>query len=67
MLDMKEINKEIKKLENCDMTTYNVCDKLATLYTVRAHYKNGAGASSENIMPVQNGMVQAPAAPSIPK
>ena len=39
MLDMDEIEKEIHKLEECGDTTYGICDKLATLYIVRAHYK----------------------------
>ena len=38
MLDMEEINEEIEKLENCDCTCYDVCRKLAILYTVREHY-----------------------------
>lgn len=40
MLDIDEINKEIKTLEECCCTTYNVCNKLATLYIIRDHYKN---------------------------
>lgn len=39
MLNMEEIEKEIHKLEECGDTTYGICDKLATLYIVRAHYK----------------------------
>ena len=38
MIDLEEINKEIHKLETCDCTTYNICEKLAILYTVRDHY-----------------------------
>lgn len=38
MLDINEINKEIQILENCDHTTYPLCEKLAILYTVRDHY-----------------------------
>lgn len=33
-MDVREINSEIKRLENSD-TTYTNCDKLATLYAVR--------------------------------
>ena len=39
MLDMTEINKEIKKLEDCGCTTYDVCNKLAILYIVRDHMR----------------------------
>lgn len=38
MLDLEEIHKEIKKLENCNCTTYDVCKKLAILYIVKDHY-----------------------------
>ena len=40
MIDINEINMEIKKLENSDCTTYGVCDKLAKLYIVRDHLKD---------------------------
>jgi hypothetical protein len=40
MIDIAEIEKEIKKLENSDCTTYGVCDKLAKLYIVRDHLKD---------------------------
>jgi len=39
MLNLDEINEEIAKLEECNCTTYQVCEKLAILYTVRDHYK----------------------------
>ena len=39
MIDIKEINKEIKKLENSSRTTMNVCQQLAILYIVRDHLK----------------------------
>ena len=38
MLDINMIHNEIKKLEECDCTTWGVCDKLATLYIIRDHY-----------------------------
>jgi hypothetical protein len=38
MLNMDEIHAEIEKLENCDCTTYHVCEKLAILYIVREYY-----------------------------
>lgn len=37
MIDIKEINNEIKRLENSNKTTMNVCQQLATLYIVRDH------------------------------
>ena len=38
-MNMTEINREIKALEDCDCTTYSVCNKLAILYIIRDHYK----------------------------
>lgn len=38
MLNIEEINKEIAKLENKDYLTYDLCNKLATLYIVRKYY-----------------------------
>jgi hypothetical protein len=40
MLDIKEINKEIKKLEESDRTNMTICERLSILYTVRDHFKN---------------------------
>ena len=37
MINIDEINKEIDKLEECNYTTYEVCEKLAILYIVRDH------------------------------
>ena len=37
MLDIKTIDKEIKKLEECNMS-YATCEKLAALYTIKDHY-----------------------------
>lgn len=48
MLDMDEINKEIKKLEECNCTTYSVCQKLASLYIVRDHFKNSENYKMNN-------------------
>ena len=41
MIDMEEINKEIKKLEDCDCMTWSVCEKLAILYIVRKYFNEG--------------------------
>lgn len=38
---MEEINKEIKKLEDCDCMTWSVCEKLAILYIVRKYFNEG--------------------------
>lgn len=47
MIDIEEIKKEIKSLEDCNKTTYDVCNKLAVLYTVKNNYA-GDGSSSVN-------------------
>ena len=49
MIDINEINEEIKKLEQCDYTTYKVCEKLAILYIVREHYKGGGNGTSATV------------------
>lgn len=38
MIDINEINEEIKKLEESECTTYPICQKLAILYIVRDHF-----------------------------
>ena len=50
MLDMDKIHEEIKYLEECGCTSYDVCNKLAILYIIRDHYK-GAGAGSGSQIP----------------
>ena len=40
MIDIKEIEEEIEKLENCNYTIYDVCKKLSILYIVHDHLKN---------------------------
>ena len=37
MLNINEINKEIERLEHKDYLTYDICQKLATLYIVREY------------------------------
>lgn len=37
MIDIKEIDSEIEKLENCSLT-YSICEKLASLYTIKEYY-----------------------------
>lgn len=39
MININEINEEIEKLESKDCTTYDVCKKLAILYTVKNNFK----------------------------
>lgn len=46
MIDIKEINEEIEKLENSNCTTYDVCGKLAKLYIVRDHFKGSSDMKS---------------------
>lgn len=37
MVNMREVQEEIEKLENCGSTTYSVCEKLSVLYSVKDH------------------------------
>ena len=46
MIDINEINEEIKKLENSDCTTYEICGRLAKLYIVRDHFKSSSDMKS---------------------
>lgn len=39
MLDIKVIDEEIEKLENCKNVNWDVCNKLATLYTIKNYHK----------------------------
>ena len=39
MINIEEINEEIKRLENKDYLTYDIVNKLAALYTVKNNYK----------------------------
>lgn len=58
MINMSEIEEEIKKLEKCDCTTYDVCKKLAILYTVKDHYRGNEVnemRSPTPSMPMMNG------------
>ena len=41
MVDINEINEEIKRLENSDCTSYSLCQKLASLYIVREYLPKG--------------------------
>lgn len=49
MLDLKEIDKEIEKLENCNMT-YSVCQKLASMYIIKDHWERRETKVSEPIV-----------------
>ena len=49
MIDIQEIEKEIKRLEEKD-TSYNTCEKLSVLYTVKDHYKPSSGEMHTNMM-----------------
>lgn len=61
MLNMDEINQEIEKLEHKDYTTYDVCQKLAILYTIRNNYKGGNGASTMPTSKMEGPTVPTPA------
>ena len=50
MIDLTEINKEIKILENSNNTSYAVCNKLAILYIIKDHYKP-AGTQVKDSIP----------------
>ena len=52
MININEINEEIEKLEGCDCTTYDVCRKLAILYTVRDHISLKPSPSNMNKSPM---------------
>lgn len=47
MIDIKEINKEIKRLEGSKKTTMNICQQLAVLYIVRDHLQNKTSDNNE--------------------
>lgn len=61
MLNMDEINQEITKLEHKDYTTYDVCQKLAILYTIRNNYKGGNGSSMTTATKMEGPAMPAPA------
>lgn len=57
MLDIKEIDKEIKKLEESDRTNMTVYERLSILYTVRDHFKNKDMVSQPTTSMMSNMMV----------
>lgn len=61
MIDLKEINEEIERLENYDHTTYQVCEKLATLYIVREYYDKADNIYSNKA--IASPMMTIPTAP----
>lgn len=52
MISIDEINKEIEKLEQCNCTTYQVCEKLAILYTVRNNFKGPGQEMTKSTVPL---------------
>ena len=67
MLDLNEIEEEIFKLENSECTSYNVCQKLATLYIVRDHYNMHHMEEPEGEMPpMMDYSIPAPVSPMMP-
>lgn len=59
-MNITEINREIKALEDCDCTTYSVCNKLAILYIIRDHYKG------EDSMAVKSSPIETKMSSSMP-
>ena len=55
MIDIQEIEKEIKKLEEKD-TSYSTCEKLSVLYTVKDHYRPPKEEAHMSMMPSPSGM-----------
>lgn len=49
MLNIDEIHEEIKKLENCNCTSWDVCKKLAILYIIREHYNNSPSQKDNGV------------------
>lgn len=49
MLNIEEINEEIKKLEESECTTYSICQKLASLYIVKDHLSKEMSKDISNI------------------
>ena len=52
MLDIKTIHEEIEKLENCEYTNWNVCNKLAILYTIKNNFNTSSSVVSASVRPV---------------
>lgn len=50
MIDLKEINEEIQKLEN-SKTSHDTCFKLSYLYVVKDHLENKPSTLQENKVP----------------
>lgn len=48
MINIQEINEEIKRLENKDYLTYDIVNKLAALYTVKSHFKPATTKNSSS-------------------
>lgn len=48
MIDIEAIKKEIKELEECSKTSYDVCNKLAVLYTVKNNYAGDKNNNTNN-------------------
>ena len=49
MISLEKIEQEIRELEESGSTSYAVCEKLATLYTVRDHLVDKYGGGSNAI------------------
>lgn len=67
MLNMDEIHKEIKRLEECKYTTQDICNKLAILYIIKDHCckeeeKSGNGTMTKTM---STGMMNSMPAPAM--
>lgn len=67
MLNIIEIQDEIEKLENCECTTWDVCKKLAILYTVKEHFKGGETRATSAIGAPAPSAMSAPSMASMVK
>ena len=47
MININEIDDEIKKLEECPLT-YSLCEKLASLYIIKEHYEKEMNKNISN-------------------
>jgi len=56
MINLYEIEEEIKKLEDSECTSYHVCEKLAILYTVHDHLKTKSNTAVEQRSPAPSMM-----------
>lgn len=49
MLTIEMINEEIQKLEECEHPTWSSCEKLATLYIIKDHFKEKSSPMEKGV------------------